>query len=78
MVVITFPDEETQRNALGFLVGRFSGKVLKTGEHLVPEAALDALAEKKFSFTVMGTASDEWFRERAAALRRESDLGESE
>ncbi len=45
MVVITFPDSETQKKALGFLLGRFSGKVLKNGEHIVPEAALEALGE---------------------------------
>ena len=45
MVVITFPDSETQKTALGFLLGRFSGKVLKNGEHIVPEGALVDLAE---------------------------------
>lgn len=44
MVTITFPDRETEKRALGFLLGRFSGRVLKSGEHLVPEAALEALA----------------------------------
>jgi len=34
MVVVTFPDKETQRKAVGFLLGRFSGKVLKSGEHI--------------------------------------------
>jgi len=57
MVVITFPDKDTQKKALGFLVGRFSGKVLKNGEHLVPEAALAALAEQSITFTVHGKAS---------------------
>jgi len=56
MVVITFPDKETQKKALGFLLGRFSGKVLKNGEHLVPEAALAALADKNIPFTVHGRA----------------------
>ena len=59
MVVITFPDKETQKRALGFLLGRFSGKVLKTGEHIVPEAAFAALADKNISFTVCGKASYE-------------------
>lgn len=40
MITITFPDRETEKRALGFLLGRFSGRVLKSGEHLVPEAAL--------------------------------------
>src|SRR6266446_50258 len=56
MVVITFPDKETQKKALGFLLGRLSGKVLKNGEHLVPEAALAALADQNISFTVHGRA----------------------
>jgi hypothetical protein len=59
MVVITFPDKETQKKALGFLVRRFSGKVLKTGEHIVPEEALAALAERNFEFTVKGKESNE-------------------
>jgi hypothetical protein len=57
MVVITFPDSETQKKALGFLLGRFSGKVLRSGEHIVPEAALAALAENDIPFTVHGKAS---------------------
>lgn len=59
MVVITFPDKETQEEALGFLVSHFSGRVLKTGEHIVPEAALEALAEQGYTFTVKGKASYE-------------------
>ena len=66
MVVITFPDRDTQKKALGFLLGRFSGRVLKTGEHLVPEAALAALAERNLSFTVHGKAS---YEQQTAALR---------
>ena len=66
MIVITFPDAETQKKALGFLLGRFSGKVLKNGEHLVPEAALGALADKGISFTVHGKAS---YEKQIAALR---------
>ena len=66
MVVITFPDADTQKKALGFLLGRFSGKVLKSGEHLVPEAALPMLAAKNLSFTVHGQAS---YEKQVAALR---------
>jgi hypothetical protein len=66
MVVITFPDKETQKKALGFLLGRFSGKVLKNGEHIVPEAALAALADKDIPFTVHGKAS---YEKQIAALR---------
>jgi hypothetical protein len=66
VVVITFPDAETQKKALGFLLGRFSGKVLSTGEHIVPEAALAALADRGIAFTVHGKAS---YEKQVAALR---------
>lgn len=66
MVTITFADRDTEKRALGFLLGRFSGKVLKTGEHLVPEAALEALADQNIPFTVKGKAS---YEQQLAALR---------
>ncbi len=66
MVIITFPDINTQKRALGFLLGRFSGRVLKTGEHIVPESALAALAEQNIVFTVQGKAS---YAQQIAALR---------
>ena len=44
MVLIEFPDRATEIKGLAFLVGRFSGKVLKGGRHIVPEAALDYAA----------------------------------
>ena len=66
MVVITFPDAETRKKAVGFLLGRFSGRILKSGEHIVPEAALAALAEKGITFTVHGKAS---YEKQVEALR---------
>jgi len=33
MVTITFEDRETEKRALAFLLGRFSGRVLRSGEH---------------------------------------------
>jgi hypothetical protein len=66
MIVITFPDKETQKKALGFLLGRFSGTVLKTGEHIVSDAAVQALAERNFTFTVKGKAT---YEQQIAALR---------
>jgi hypothetical protein len=66
MVVIRFPDRETEKEALGFLIGHFSGRVLRTGEHIVPEAALEALAEENISFTVLGKAT---YEQQLAALR---------
>jgi hypothetical protein len=66
MVIITFPDDATEKKALGFLLGRFSGIALKSGEHIVPEAALVALARQNISFTVHGKAS---YEKQIAALR---------
>ena len=58
MVTITFPDRETEQRALGHLIGRFSGRVLKSGEHIVPEAALESLAEQNIPFTLQGKTTD--------------------
>ena len=66
MVTIIFPDRETEKSALGFLLGRFSGHVLKSGEHLVPEEALAALAEQNISFSVKGKAT---YEQQVAAIR---------
>jgi hypothetical protein len=51
-VVIRFPDREIEKRALALLIGRFSGRVLRTGEHFVPPAALPLLAEHGIPFTV--------------------------
>ena len=66
MVIITFPDEATEKKAIGFLLGRFSGTILKSGEHIVPEAAMAALARRDIPFTVHGKAS---YEKQVAALR---------
>ena len=66
MITITFPDRETEKRALGFLLGRFSGRVLKSGEHLVPEAALEALADQNIPFTVQGKST---YEQQIAAFR---------
>jgi hypothetical protein len=66
MVTITFPDRATEKRGLGFLLGRFSGRVLKSGEHLVPEAALEALADQNIPFTVKGKAT---YEQQLAAVR---------
>ena len=57
MVTITFDDRETEKRALAFLIGRFSGRVLRSGEHIVPEAALEALAGQKLPFSLRGNAT---------------------
>ncbi len=66
MVTITFPDRETEKRALAFLIGRFSGRVLRSGEHIVPEAALEALADQNIPFAVRGKAT---YEQQVAALR---------
>ncbi len=66
MVIITFPNRETEKRALAFLLGRFSGRLLRSGEHLIPEAALEALAEQNISFTVKGKAT---YEQQLAAIR---------
>jgi len=66
MVTITFSDRETEKRALAFLIGRFSGRVLRSGEHLVPEAVLEALADQNIPFAVRGKAT---YEQQIAALR---------
>ncbi len=66
MITITFPDRDTEKRALGFLLGRFSGRVLKSGEHIVPEAALEALANANIPFTVLGRST---YEQQIAAVR---------
>ena len=66
MITVTFPDRDTEKRAIGFLLGRFSGHILKTGEHLVPEAALEALAHQNISFTVKGKTT---YEQQITAIR---------
>ena len=65
MIIIRFPDSETERRGLGFLATRFPGKSWGTGETLVPEAALAHLARQGIKFTVEGPAT----YEQLASLR---------
>ena len=65
MIVVRFPDAETECRALGFLAGRFPGKSWASGETLVPEAALAHLAQEGIRFTVEGPAT----YEQLASLR---------
>ena len=66
MVTIRFSDRATAKRALGFLLGRFSGRALRNGDHLVPEAALEALAREDIPFTVKGKAN---YEQQVAAIR---------
>ena len=71
MVTITFPDRENEKRALAFLLGRFSGRVLRSGEHLVPEAALEALADQNIPFTVKGKTT---YEQQMVAIRGSASL----
>lgn len=66
MVTITFPDRDTEKRALAYLIGRFSGRVLRSGEHLVPEGALEALADQNIPFAVQGKTT---YEQQVAAIR---------
>ncbi len=59
MVIIRFPDEDTERKALGFLAGRASFKTRDDGETMVPSRALPLLANRGITFTVIGQATYE-------------------
>ena len=65
MVIIRFPDTETERLALGLLAGRFPGKSWSNGETAVPQEALSFLATEGIRFSVEGQATSE----RIASLR---------
>jgi hypothetical protein len=66
MITIKFPDPDTELDALGFLLGRFPGRALKSGEVLVPDAALQALAFEGYQFTVIGRST---YEQQIAPLR---------
>jgi hypothetical protein len=59
MVIIHFPDPAMERRALGYLLGRFSGKTWANGETMVPEEALAHLAAQGIEFSVKGRPSYE-------------------
>jgi hypothetical protein len=59
MIRIRFSDLDNKRRALGYLAGRFSFKSWATGEMLVPDYALSALAKEGISFVVEGPATYE-------------------
>ena len=66
MVTIIFPDRDTEKRASAFLLGRFSGRVLRSGAHLVPEAALEVLADQNIPFTVKGKTT---YEQQMVAIR---------
>lgn len=54
MITIRFRDLETKRRALGFLAGRYSFTTYSSGEILVSDSSLSALAYEGIPFTVEG------------------------
>lgn len=66
MVTIQFADRETEKKPRAFSIGRFSGRVMNSGLHIVPEAALEALANQNVPFIVKGKTTGE---EHIAAIR---------
>lgn len=59
MIRIRFPDAASERRGLGYLAGRFSFKSWASGETLVPDHALAALAREGIPFSVEGAATYE-------------------
>lgn len=57
MIRIRFPDAASERQALGYLLGRFSFKSWSNGVTLVPAYALPALAREGIPFLVEGLAT---------------------
>ncbi len=57
MIVIKFPDVDTQDEAVGFLGCSFTVRLLRSGEVIVPEKALEALANENLPFTFVGKAN---------------------
>lgn len=59
MVTISFPNRATEKRALAFLLGRFSGRLLRSGQHTVPKEALEALAAQEIPFMVESARRNE-------------------
>jgi hypothetical protein len=66
LIRIRFTDHESKRRALGYLPGRFSFTSYASGEMLVVEAALAALAVEGITFIAEGPAT---YAEAIPALR---------
>ena len=66
MVLVPFPNRETEIKGLAFLVGRFSGKVLRGGLHIISEEAVEALTAQNIPFEVKG---NDTYEQQMAATR---------
>lgn len=54
MVAIRFTDSTHEAKAIGWMSGRFNFTTLASGQTLIPETALAALAQLGFKFAVEG------------------------
>ena len=61
MIIITFPNLETKRCALGYLSGKFPFKSWANGEMMVSEEAESHLTREGIDHTVEGPATYEPF-----------------
>jgi hypothetical protein len=59
VIIVRFPDEGTQKEALAVLIGHYSGHSWATAEVLVPEEALAPLASGGIKFTAEGRVTAE-------------------
>jgi hypothetical protein len=75
VIIIRFRDEATQKRALGFLIGRFSGHSWASGEVAVPEEALAPLAREGIPFAVEGPATHERILSLRDSAVREWSIG---
>jgi hypothetical protein len=66
MILIQFPDRETEIKGLSVLMNGFSGKVLRGGLHIVAEPALAALTVQNIPYAVKGPAT---YEHEVAAFR---------
>ncbi len=57
MVTMKFPNREAEKQALAVLLGRFSGRVLRSGEHFAPKAAAEALTDARIPFNSLEAAT---------------------
>jgi hypothetical protein len=57
MTIIRFPDADTERRGLGYLIGRFSFKSWANGETILPDESLPFLAREGIQFKVEGPAT---------------------
>jgi hypothetical protein len=57
MTIVRFHSLQMRRKAIAFLMRHFSGKSWRSGEVMVPEAALPRMAAEGIVFTVEGPAT---------------------